>query len=556
MKLSSFSLLPALTLLAASAHAAEYWVGAGSPCDFPTIQQAISAARATPEADKIRIARNGTYVNQALLVDTSVELIGGYPTCGATDRLGYTALAGNLREAVLVIASDAADGIEVHLDRLDISQGGWAIDTAHWGGISIDGTARVHLYDSVVRNNRLNNVPEGTVDRFGGGITVRGPNAELAIERWVDIRSNVTSGNGGGILVDGGRLTIRPHLVTIKQNRAAGGLGKGGGIAILNGGVMVEETDPTGPALPVQPVFVVANDAMNGGGIFVSGADSRLRAGEIVISDHSVGGFGSGLLVEDQGDVRLGISADPALRHCLPEQECLRLSDNASFSGGTLAVRTGGRARVEGVVMRGSTLGYAQRRRGSAFVVHGNASNLEIIGSVVADNACSATDPECAVIAMRGGRLRFEFTTFARNADEGGALIYSDTQGDDVATIEGYTSLIADKERLYSLQGIPPNEDLYCLLKNRGQTGDVHPITFQDPDDGNYRLAPGNAAIDYCDDIAPSSQEPDLNRQPRGIDDPNHPNRFGRNTHTYDLGAYEFGNVPDRLFANGFEAAR
>ena len=544
-----------LVLCAASAHAAEYWVGAGSSCDFTTIEHALSAARATPEADKIRIARNGTYVNQALLVDTSVELIGGYPTCGATDRLGYTALAGNLREAVLVIASDAADGIEVHLDRLDISQGGWAIDTAHWGGISIDGTARVHLYDSVVRNNRLNNVPEGTVDRFGGGITVRGPNAELAIERWVDIRSNITSGNGGGILVDGGRLTIRPHLVTIKQNRAAGGLSKGGGIAIVNGGVMVEETDPAGLPLPVQPVLVVANSGgYGGGGIYVNGTGSMLRAGEIVISDNNTSAFGSGLLVEDQGDVHLGISDDASLRHCLPEQECLRLSGNQCFSGGALAVRTGGRASLEGVAVRRNTLSYAQRRRGSAFVIHGNASNLEIIGSVVVDNACSATDPECAVIAIWGGRLRFEYTTFARNADEGGALIYSDTQGDDVPTIEGYSSLIADKERLYSLQGIPPSEELHCLLQNRGQTGDIQPITFQDPANGNYRLAPGNAAIDYCHDIAPSSREPDLNRQPRGIDDPNHPNRFGRDTHTYDLGAYEFGNVPDRLFADGFEA--
>lgn len=554
MKRRTFLLACALGSCAASAHGAEYWVGAGSSCDFPTLQDAIAAARTTPEMDTIRIARNGTYADQALLLDTSAELIGGYPTCGATDRQGYTSLAGNLKEAVLVIASDAIEGIEVHLDRLDLSAGGWDLATAHWGGISIGGNARVRLYDSVVRNNRLNNVPAGTDDRFGGGITVRGPNAELAIERWVDIRSNFTSGNGGGILVDGGRLTIRPHLVTIKQNHAVGS-GKGGGIAVVNGGVMVEETDPAGPLLPVQPVLVLANFAMSGGGIYVSGVNSRLSAGEIVIGDHAVGGTGSGLMVEDQGQVHLGISADAALRHCLPEQECLRLSDNRTNGGGALAVKDGGKARLEGAVVRRNTLIYGGRTIGSAFQVEGSASSLEIIGSIVADNTCSPEDPECPVIATRGGLLRFEHTTFARNAHDAGALIYSGIDVGRVATIEGYASLLADKQLLYAFAGAtPPDTNFRCLLKNRGPAegihGDVQPITFQDADGGNYRLAAGNAAIDYCYAAAPSSQQPDLNRQPRGVDDPNHPDRHG----PYDLGAYEFGNVPDRLFADGFEA--
>lgn len=567
MKILPLLLLSASALFTASAHAAEYWVGAGSSCDFATIEQAIAAARITPEADTIRIVRNGTYPARALLLDTPVSLIGGHRACGDMQREGYTSLTGNGQQAVLVAASDAAEGVEIHLDRLEIHGGGGTETTTHWGGLSIAGNARVHLYDSVVRNNRVLG-PLGHPIRFGGGVTVRGNRASLTIERWVDIREN-SGDDGGGILVDGGVLNIRPHGVTIKQNQVYGN-GKGGGIAIVNSGLMSVQTDPKGLTLPVDGALVGYNlaNASCGGGIYVDGANSTLLASNLIVENNeSRLDSGGGLCVTGGGYAQLAPSSDGPFRNCPPEQDCLRISDNiAKDAGAAVSLRSGGTARLDGVVVRGNVVtlrSTGSAPGGNAFHLFGNASRLNLLGSLVTDNACSADEPECPVISMFGGNLRFEHVTFARNGNEGGALVtgrrINASEETGIAGIRGYSSVLADKHQLYTpvIDPLTPEATISvdCMLKNRGRAegarGDVRPIAFHDADAGNYRLVAGSAAIDYCDGVAPSSQDPDLNRQPRGIDDPNHADRYG----AYDLGAYEFGNVPDRLFANGFDTA-
>ncbi|MBO9663545.1 hypothetical protein [Dokdonella sp.] len=562
-------LLPvfALALCATSAHAAEYWVGGAQTCDFPTIQAAIAAAHETPDADTIRIADDQPYTNQTLLVDTSVHLIGGYLACGSLEREGYTSLSGTGMRAVIVVIADDHPGIDVHLDRLDIHNGGSSGDPQSWGGLSISGYARTYLSDSVIRLNQTTDVPVGAEARAGGGVTVRGPGAILTIERWVDIREN-TGRDAGGILVDGGTLRIQPHGVTIKQNVVTGG-GNGGGIAVVNGGVMSVETDPKGSGLPVTGVLVghntVEGDTGCGGGVYVGGANSSMLATNLlVLHNESRTGQGGGLCVEDRGYAQMGISLDGPFRHCLPEQECLSVSHNTSaVSGAAVYVDRGGIVRLNGVFVRGNRPHEnGGDDKGNAFDVDGDTSQLRILNSVVADNACSQSNPACAVFRTRGGRVHVEHTTFARNGNEDGALIFGDARdgsGASLADIRLFSSLLADKRLLYtSTREVPPipgaTIEGNCVLKNRGRAegnrGALTPITFLDADAGNYRLAPGNDAIDYCDGIAGSSQDPDLNRQPRGIDDPNAPDRYG----LFDLGAYEFGNVPDRLFADGLEA--
>lgn len=567
MKCHSFLLLPVLALSAAPIQAADYWVGQGSSCDFPTIQQAIDAARATPEADTIRIARSGVYSNQALLVDTSLHLVGGYPACGAADREGRTALTGNLKEAVLKIASG-----RVHVDRLDIGNGGRDPGTGEWGGISIRGDARVHLYDSIVRDNFGGRTPSGVA--YGGGITVRGRDAHLAIERWVDVRKNEAKGNGGGILIDGGTVQVRPHGVAIQHNAALVVDGRGGGIAILNGGTMDVIVDPDGVELPVDGVLVGFNSAPGcGGGVYVADAGSRMSANHLIVArNRTVYGKGGGLCVGQEGLARLDaqFGASPP-RNCQPGRECLSLSYNESqYGAAAVQVSGGGSVHLDGVVVRGNRLLDSTNTTtlSNAFDVIGDASALSVVNSLVADNACAASNPSCAVLKTVGGKLRFAHTTFARNGNESGALIALDASpsvgGGSVVDARIHSSLVADREKIYVVaRTTPPIPEstfaIQCVLKSRGRPegidGTVASIAFRDVGSGNYRLAPGSVAIDYCDGVAaaPWSQNPDLDHQPRGIDDTDHPNRNGLDANKYDLGAYEFRAIYDRVFASGFE---
>lgn len=560
MKTKLFPLLSALALYGADSplQAAEFWVGAGSACHYAAIQDAIDAARATPEADTIRIAKDGAYTGQALSIDTPVSLVGGYPACGAADRDGYTSLEGNSRRAVLAVFSNAPERIDVHLDRLDISRGGETSGSTRRGGLSISGNVHVRLYDSVVRNNYSGG---------GSGINLRGARAVLTLERWVDIRENNTYGNGGGILVDGGWLKIEPHGVTIRQNRANIN-GKGGGIALVNGGVLTESTNPIGLPLPVEPVRIIQNSgARGGGGIYIDGVNSKLLASEILVSENgSDDGHGGGILVENQGEAQLYGFVDPPFRGCRPEEECLLVSYNTSVrSGPALAVRSGGTAYVAGAVVRGNRFS-GTGDGGNAFLVDDNDSSLRLAHSVVVRNACDSPAAECTVIDMVAGqlsnrsRIDFAFTTFARNDSTSGALISSVRNGypEGGIVLHASRSLLSGQRRLLSQRGPVPwpvtDLNIDCLLKDQGDPDpflDLAPINFQDPENDNYRLTPGNAAIDYCN----GESSLDLDHQPRGIDDPTHPNRDGSPANTYDLGAYEFGNVGDRVFADGFDSS-
>ncbi|MBO9663542.1 hypothetical protein [Dokdonella sp.] len=561
MKPSSLFAVGALALCTIEpVRGAEFWVGSGESCDFSSIEEAIAAAQATPEADTIRIAKNQVYSNQALSLNTSLTLVGGYPLCGAAERDGYTSLEGTTRNAVLAAFSGDPDGIEVHLDRLDISRGGESNGVAHRGGISISGNVHVFLRDSVVRNNYSGG---------GGGIGVRGPRAILTIEAWVDIRENTTYGNGGGILINGGALNIRPHGVTIKQNRANLN-GKGGGIAVVNGGSVSESTDPFGPLLPVEPVRILQNyGARGGGGAYVAGVNSLLLASEIIVDENtSDDGHGGGILVETQGYAQLSGFPDPPFRACPPGQECLSLSGNSSTrSGAALAVRGGGSARIDGAIVRRNLL-LGSEMGGNAFLIDDTDSSLRLANSVVADNSCDLQILSvCSVVDMIAGpvsnrsKFWFAFTTFAHNGPVNGALISTTLNGrpEGGIVLDASSSLIGGKRRLFEYRGPVPwpvaQLTTECLLKDQGDPDpftEVGGISFQDQESGDYRLRRGSVAIDYC---SHDSAELDLHRQPRGIDDPERPNRDDSPANTFDLGAYEFHAVYDRIFADGFESA-
>lgn len=535
--------------LPASPRAAELWVGADDACDTPSLADAIATARSSPGNDVIRLARNQPYENQSVQIDTSVELIGGYPNCGTSERSGHTPIAGTGARAVIAVdGGSGAEGIDVRLDRLDVSGGGGGRNVAYRGGISIRGAARVRLSDSVIHHNDAT-LDSGHSDPLGSGLSIDGARASAVLERGIHIHDNKAPA-GGGIGVRSGSLRILPHDISIERNQA----GSGGGIAVLGdfirgNGTAAIATDGGDPALPVTGVRIVGNVAAGGGGgLLVSQAE--LSADDVIVEGNHAQVLGSAILVGYEAVARLARRSAPDARHCPPELDCLRLAGNGPNN--SIRVDNGGQLLLDGVRVRENISGTYP------ISVGGDESALRVSGSLIANDS-----PSCyySLVMMSGGTFEFEHSTIARTHPDCWArplIISYASAGLGGTNVSGRASLVSGFIKILQPPETSPlySEHYDCVMKDRGDPepaavrSGVGPIQFVDAAGGNFRLAAGNAAIDYCDGGAPSSQQADLDGKPRGIDDPNHPDRYG----PYDLGAYEFGSAPDQLFADGFEA--
>lgn len=531
-------LLPALALaLGASlpAHAAVFSVGAGETCDAHTIAEAVAMAALTPEADTIRLTNDQPYLDQTAFIDTAVDLIGGHAACGDVEPTGRTALVGTDQWATLSIwGGDGVDSFPVRIERLDISGGGTSGDIGIWGGLNIAGRVMVHIADTAIHHNR---------NSHGGGLAV-GSNAIVTLERDVEIHDNRAS-VGGGIFVAGASLRIQPSAIVVRDNQAF----DGAGIAVMGAGLVTSGSDPKNPLAVVDGILVSANQASNrGGGLYVGGVSSKALLDDVVLRDNGAA-EGGGAFAGDGGYAQFARFRHGPFRHCPTELECLRLSGNVAERGGAVAVRNGGSAHFGEAILR-----HNAAAGGSAVFMHGDASSVRLYSSLVVGHACIAGAPGCAPIFTMGGELRFEHSTFADN--EGGpSLIYGDgEQGALLTSIRGASSLVSGKDRIFDFFGALPTVHYDCILKDQGtfevaaERSDILPIAFQAPERGDYRLLPGNAAIDFCDDAPVSAKSPDIDGNLRGVDDLASEDRFGR----YDLGAYE----SDRIFASGSESKR
>jgi hypothetical protein len=132
------------------------------------------------------------------------------------------------------------------------------------GGLHVRSSSVVQLVESTVRANRADSTGAGA-DSSGGGVAVSFSTLNV---RASTLSKNVagTSGQalGGGIFATGGG----PHTVfnsTISGNRANGATARGGGI----------DTDTT---LAITAATIARNSAKIGGGIYVEGGTTTLRA--------------------------------------------------------------------------------------------------------------------------------------------------------------------------------------------------------------------------------------------------------------------------------------
>ena len=530
------ALLP-LLYFAAPVQALTIRVGADAGCDTSSLATALTQARANPGADTIRIASNQSYANQLLSVDSDVTLRGGYASCDAPAPNGRTALTGTGNWAVISVYTDNASGIVARLEGLDISGGGVGGDIGDFGGVVVGGRARAALADLRIHDN---------VGIFGGGLAVNGTNAVVDLERKVEIDANRAT-YGGGIAA-AGTLRLRPNTVDVHDNTAAvgGGLYVDGGLASV--GVNADD-----PASWVDGLLIRNNAASErGGGVYVTGTFGKLLAESTIVRDNSAGAEGGGLYATNGGYLQFTRYSMGPQRPCAAEQECLRVSGNSARRGGGIALSAGAGAALSHSVIRDNTSADSP-----AISLRGAASDLRVLGSVIARNRCSGGNGLCAPIHTSGGKLRFSYTTIADNT-AGASVpspIYADGAGGEPTTrVEVYSSLVSGHSRLYSQNGAVATDAGDCLLISEGQVpggftrSDVAPIAFTDAARGDYRLRAGTAAIDFCDASRLQTEDPDIDGIVRGLESPGNANDFG----AYDLGAFEF----ERIFAGGFEGQR
>ena len=252
------------------ARAAIYVVGADAGCTHATLQAAINAAEANAGADTVRVTRSASYVQQALVLTTAqqVELVGGFATCSQATSDGILTLvngAGGVTEPVMRIT--VSTGGVVSLRHLTLS-GGDEEDLGYGGGIFFRGDGSLQISNSIIRSN---------VAGYGGGIYAEGTgtNAELIIGANVTISSNTARYSGGGIFVDGIKMSMREQDSVIAFNTANGGAGSGFG-----GGLVLRSRDNLhahaligGGGSDDGFGTIFGNRARYGGGVAIIGGD-------------------------------------------------------------------------------------------------------------------------------------------------------------------------------------------------------------------------------------------------------------------------------------------
>lgn len=574
----------ALLLTALSANAAIYRVGVGSGCTHSTIQSAIGSAAITAEADEIRVTQSQSYVQQALLIDQvqgTLELLGGYASCTASTPTSgaRTVIDGTNNLSVLRIN----DTRTVYLANLDIVGG---TTSGNGGGINASGQGDdiLSLFNTLVRNNQAAN---------GGGVSVRNNDPQgnpdgmqLVLFGNSSISSNVAS-NGGGIhcnhasviMLDssfaylnsatgyGGGLYAQDCRIEIASRGANGAViwsnnagNSGGGIHLL--GAQTEARMLTVDAF--TPSRIVGNSASVGGGVALN-EGAALVLYDANIEDNTASVAAGAVMVESEvdatGDTRFtmldareGDAPSPSVP-CDDAEACNRVTGNQARSGNVrkpgaaIMVAAGtpysAHARFQGTRIEGN-VGESLTRHSGAY------GQIVFNGSLLVDNDLSSTVLDAPGTA---NSLAITASTIAQNllgvgrgviVGSGGCNPEDDARGT-------FLNLSIIEQSGHPL--IEPSSTLIsgCFLYLIGNAFPGFPEVpqrviatpeFRDASNGDFRLLPSSAAIDFAP-FTPQSFTRD--GFPRNFDSPDRPNRFG----TQDLGAYEY--FIDRIFVGGFE---
>lgn len=548
-------------------------VGATTDCDYDNLFNAYNDADSV-----IRVTSEQVHTNNFVIEKLQV-IEGGFDSCADAENnirgqnnsrwSGLNAL----NNTVIEIEGNNIILSTVIIENFDIFDGN-NTTFAGAGGIKVTGDSHLILRNSRVFEN---------VGNEGGGIRVRGADAQVSLEN-SSVYTNSATGFGGGIYCENGARVNMDETSAIQNNDATQ---RGGGIfgnldcqlnvlsgdnfaddfiifgiydnrASQGGGIYLQGgTDLLLQGNGSHPVNVVANTSssqndLGGGGIFITGQGTTVIAQNARINGNQAMLLGGGIVVDDFASFRMS-----NLASCSYEGFCSSLSNNFNtdmFGEGAAGVITNaatatiGQTHIDG----------NRSNLGAMFAIR-EVGYLRLESNLMTNNTGFNAPGTVDLLALsgsagNGGNLDFFNNTLSNNFAQ--SMFFVDGQ-DSQQTLNVFNSIIWDDGNILSSSGdIEAITEFDCSIVHEQQTieGDGSFLLNNDPrfhnaNTGDYRLVDDSPAIDLCDESEFNHGFNDIINSPRGIDILYINDIFG----PYDAGAFAaISQSPDVIFRNGF----
>lgn len=538
----------AAPFLTTAARAANYWVGNNGmpPCTHATLQAAIETAVGGAGDDVISLVGPGPFNGPFTVFGGGIHIRGNVGSCGSDASVGYSTLRAPSGSRPLTILMGSAETVRLQRVIVTTNNGTYNGDGgAIWfAGASHD--SWLDLIDSQVVSS--------TALGEGGGIYVSG--GKLGISIWAFVGSNAAV-NGGGIAARNGALVeVRSGMVFSNTALFHGGgiyapdssvtvlnaadpqtgsvsnniAGQDGGGLYLGGG-QVDVFTSSGANYP--PARVGGNQAQRGGGLFIDGADVRLRY--VTVDHNTAGGDGGGIYVTGNGGVFTNSSLEP-----IPLGGFPRLDANSGGDGAALYVAGNAGALLSSGRMRDN-----HGAAGAAMVTTSGTGSSILNGVTMQSNTLST------LVGLDGsGVLELLHVSIAGNSVAG--LVR--WRGTDAIFYLSNSALDETEPLFASVEDPTSAPQLACLVSkwatpfaNLPPDTVLAEVTIADPQfvapPGDLHLRYTSPAIDYC---SPNSFV-DADGDSRSYDDRYH---VHVELHTADAGADE----ATVLFVDGLES--
>ncbi len=591
LKLNSFN---ATTTIIANRPLSEVTtIGADGACDVDSALSGIQDVINTGVAE-IRVASNGSYLNNLTIDNQSVVIRGGFVDC--TDAANniqtindFTLIDGSLMAApvIRITGVGLADRQVVRLENIILGNG-TSSGSALGGGLSLDETElelqmlRVLISQNSGPNAAGVNVDNGpgtavNIDVFaqdviitsndaqilGGGLYCIGT-ADMTFTGMSSVINNTAQISAGVTMQAGCQISFYSEILPGSLFNIAGLSGNkslfdGGGAWVIGGSDLFlfgQEMCLDGQCLgsSSQPIQVVNNRADvddngtgHGGGIHLIGTNSEVYANGIIMSGNSAGENGGGIYVEDNATA----SIERISGACWNKDRCNLIIDNQSGD----SIGFGGAFHVDGAELNLSQ-SYVEENRadfGTAISAVGEDAVVTVEGTVFDDNGNEGADGFSdfqVVNASLGATIAVRHSTFAANDATNTVFNIDPALGSSMSLL---SSIVWDVGSGNLFSGASGSLVIDCLVAHEsgsfsGTNVVVANPSFVDVSSGDFHLSSNSPAIDLCQGI-PMNHPLDIDQEPRGWDDPDNANEAG----IFDAGADE-SYVNDVIFENGFEA--
>ncbi len=576
-------------------------------CDFESLQDAMDAAQ---HGDTIIMTGEGLVaLNDELVITKSVTLKGGFEDC----LLDFTAdpplvlFAFDDHRAVQVYSPE---GESLNVEFQDIGFGGGTTESASATGRSFDADGAGLLvlggHTIIATNVRigLNNAtgnggavalietddgaPELTIsgssrlfsssaEGHGGGLYCQG--GGIHIDNDTGIHLNTAGSNGGGIYLDdcqlefgsGGRdLPGSDDPSGIVENEAEG---FGGGLfATGQSPVRMDGDDPDISEQSHLPVEMVDNSALNGGAIYLEGAETEAELVNVIIDSNQAESGAAAITVIDEAS--LAMESDDDCRIRKSSLTCSKIISNSMtdpVAGSIVSVSSDAYASFHQTEITGNELDH-----GLVFHVHGSDTSdddevhsLVLHNSLVANNQfLSEGGSESSVFGLfNSSSASLEWSTVSTQSSPVSFTGVIETQVAPFEHMELHIEgLLIDQPDTASLVSGGAGETRVtraaCIvareitsIENHSGKADLVTTLIEDdpglvdPHQGNHRLSDDSPALDACaQDLDP---DPPLTSSGRDID--HHLRKILLGAEYDDVGAFD--QAGEIILRDRFEGA-